>query len=198
MRRADFHYDLPTELIAQAPAAERSSSRLLACDGASGGLRDLGFRDLPQLLAPGDLLVFNDTRVLPARVHGRKPTGGGVEILLERVIAPRRILAQARSSKGFRPGVAVDLPGGERATALGRDGDLYEFELSCDAVAFFETQGEMPLPPYIERPAVPRIANATRRSMRASPARWRPRRPACTSTTACSGRSSRAASRPPG
>jgi len=155
MRRADFHYDLPTELIAQAPAGERSASRLLACDGASGGLRDLGFRDLPGLLAPGDLLVFNDTRVLPARVHGRKPTGGGVEILLERVVAPRRILAQARSSKGFRPGVAVDLPGGERATAVGRDGDLYEFELSCDAVAFFETQGEMPLPPYIERAARP-------------------------------------------
>ena len=155
MRRADFHYDLPTELIAQAPAAERSASRLLACDGASGGLRDLGFRDLPELLAPGDLLVFNDTRVLPARVHGRKPTGGGVEILLERVVAPRRILAQARSSKGFRPGVTVDLPGGERATAVGRDGGLYEFELSCDAVAFFETQGEMPLPPYIERAALP-------------------------------------------
>jgi len=153
MRRADFHYDLPEELIAQAPLPERSSSRLLACDGASGSLRDLGFRDLPELLAPGDLLVFNDTRVLPARLRGRKPTGGSVEILLERVLAPRRILAQARSSKGFRSGSIVELPGGERASCAGRAGDLYEFELSCEAVPFFEAQGEMPLPPYIARPA---------------------------------------------
>jgi S-adenosylmethionine:tRNA ribosyltransferase-isomerase len=154
MRRADFHYELPTELIAQEPLPERSSSRLLVCDGASGTLRDRMFRDLPELLAPGDLLVFNDTRVLPARVRGRKPTGGAVEILLERVLAPRRFLAQARSSKGFRPGATVDLPGGERAIAIGRAGDLYEFELGCDAVPYFETQGEMPLPPYIARPTV--------------------------------------------
>jgi S-adenosylmethionine:tRNA ribosyltransferase-isomerase len=153
MRRADFHYDLPEELIAQVPLPGRSSSRLLACDGASGELRDLSFLDLPGLLAPGDLLVFNDTRVLPARVRGRKPSGGAVEILLERVLAPRRILAQARSSKGFRPGTTVDLPGGERATCVGRAGDLYEFEFGGEAVPFFEAQGEMPLPPYIARPA---------------------------------------------
>jgi S-adenosylmethionine:tRNA ribosyltransferase-isomerase len=154
MRRADFHYDLPEALIAQAPLPERSSSRLLACDGASGALQDLAFRDLPGLLAPGDLLVFNDTRVLPARLRGRKPTGGAVEILLERILGPRRILAQARSSKGFRPGSSVELTGGERARCAGRTGDLYEFELSCDAVPLFEAQGEMPLPPYIARPVV--------------------------------------------
>jgi S-adenosylmethionine:tRNA ribosyltransferase-isomerase len=153
MRRADFHYELPEELIAQAPLTQRSSSRLLACDGASGALQDRDFRDLPELLGPGDLLVFNDTRVLPARLRGRKPTGGAVEILLERVLAPRRILAQARSSKGFRPGSNVELPGGEQARCAGRAGDLYEFELSCEALPLFEKQGEMPLPPYITRAA---------------------------------------------
>jgi len=155
MRRADFHYDLPEELIAQAPLPERGSSRLLACDGASAAMQDLAFHDLPGLLAPGDLLVFNDTRVLPARLRGRKPTGGAVEILLERILAPRHILAQARSSKGFRPGSVVELPGGERARCAGRAGDLYEFELSCEALPFFEAQGEMPLPPYIARSAGP-------------------------------------------
>ncbi len=155
MRRADFHFELPAELIAQSPLPERSASRLLACDGASGELRDLGFRDLPQLLAPGDLLVFNDTRVLPARVRGRKPTGGVVEILLERIVAPRRFLAQARSSKGFRPGSVVELPGARRAVATGRSADLHEFELDCDAAAFFQAHGEIPLPPYIGRPVAP-------------------------------------------
>lgn len=153
MRRADFSFDLPPELIAQAPLPERSASRLLACDGATGELRDLAFRDLPSLLRPGDLLVLNDTRVLPARVGGRKPTGGRAEILLERPLGGRRFLAQARASKGFRQGSAVELPGGHRAVATGRAGDLYEFELDCDPIAFFETHGEMPLPPYIERPA---------------------------------------------
>jgi S-adenosylmethionine:tRNA ribosyltransferase-isomerase len=153
MRRADFHFELPAELIAKSPLPERSASRLLACDGATGETSDLKFRDLPRLLAPGDLLVFNDTRVLPARVRGRKPTGGAVEILLERVLAPRRFLAQARSSKGFRRGSIVDLPGGRRAVAAGRSGELQEFDLDCDAAAFFEAHGEIPLPPYIDRPA---------------------------------------------
>jgi S-adenosylmethionine:tRNA ribosyltransferase-isomerase len=155
MRRADFAYELPAGLIAQAPLPVRSSSRLLACDGASGALRDLSFRDLPGLLAPGDLLVCNDTRVLPARVRGSKATGGAVEILLERVLAPRRVLAQARSSKGFRSGMEVRLPGGHRAVAAGRSGDLFEFDLDCDAREFFEAHGEMPLPPYIGRPVQP-------------------------------------------
>ncbi len=152
MRRADFSYELPAELIAQAPLPQRSASRLLVCDGATGALQDRQFRELPALLEPGDLLVFNDTRVLPARVHGRKPTGGAVEILLERVIDGCRFLAQARASKGFRPGTAVELPGGRRAVALGRSGDLFEFELDCEPLRYFEQHGEMPLPPYIGRP----------------------------------------------
>ncbi len=153
MRRADFLYDLPPELIAQAPLPERSASRLLVCDLATGGLQDRHFRDLPALLEPGDLLVFNDTRVLPARVRGRKLTGGAVELMLERVLDGRRFLAQARASKGFRPGVAVELPGGHRAVALGRAADLFEFELDTEPVHYFECHGETPLPPYIARDA---------------------------------------------
>ena len=105
MRRGDFHYELPPELIAQAPAPERSASRLLALDGASGELRDLVFRDLPQLLRAGDLLVFNDTRVINARLFARKASGGQVELLLERVLAEHRGLFQARASKALRAGV---------------------------------------------------------------------------------------------
>jgi len=151
LSRADFHFDLPPELIAQRPAAERGASRLLVLEGASGVLRDAMFADLPTLLAPGDLLVMNDTRVLPARVFGRKPTGGAVELLLERVLGPRRFLAHARSSKGFRPGQCVELPGTARAVAAGRRGDLVEFELDREVAAYFEVHGAMPLPPYIER-----------------------------------------------
>ena len=155
MRRADFSYELPAELIAQAPLPGRSASRLLACDGATGTLRDLAFRDLPELLAPGDLLVLNDTRVLPARLRGTKPTGGAVEILLERLTGDRTFLAQARSSKGFRPGSTIELPGGARAEVTGRAGDLFEMELDTAAEDYFTTHGEMPLPPYIGRPAGP-------------------------------------------
>jgi len=155
MRRADFSYELPAELIAQAPLPGRSASRLLACDGATGTLRDLAFWDLPELLAPGDLLVLNDTRVLPARLRGTKPTGGAVEILLERLTGDRTFLAQARSSKGFRPGSTIELPGGARAEVTGRAGDLFEMELDTAAEDYFTTYGEMPLPPYIGRPAGP-------------------------------------------
>ena len=98
MQRSDFHYDLPAELIAQVPLAERRASRLLVLDGASGALADRAFAELPQLLRAGDLLVLNDTRVLPARVVGRKPTGGRVEILLERLLGARRALVHLRAS----------------------------------------------------------------------------------------------------
>ena len=153
MRRADFSYELPAELIAQAPLPGRSASRLLFCDGASGELRDLTFAALPDLLAPADLLVVNDTRVLPARVHGMKSTGGAVEILLERLTGPQSFLAHARASKGFRPGQTIALPGGALATMRGRQDDLYAFDLDVPAGPFFEAYGETPLPPYIGRPA---------------------------------------------
>ena len=151
MQRKDFHFDLPAELIAQRPAAARSGSRMLALDGESGAWRDLDFSALPQLLRPADLLVFNDTRVVPARVRGIKPSGGKVELLLERVLSGRAALVHARSSKPLREGVEVLLPGGCVARLLAREGDLFRLEFSCDVLAFFEAFGEVPLPPYIVR-----------------------------------------------
>lgn len=153
MRRADFAYDLPEDLIAQRPLIERSGSRLLHLEHATARVHDLRFTDLPALLRAGDLLVFNDTRVIPARVVGSKPTGGQVEILLERVLDGRRILAHAHASKPLRSDVPVALPGGVTAHYVGRRDDLFELELSTDPLQYFEQHGSMPLPPYIERPA---------------------------------------------
>src|SRR5688572_10965638 len=110
MQRSDFHYELPPELIAQAPLRERRASRLLVLDGATGGIEDRLFADLPALLCAGDLLVFNDTRVLPARVIGHKPTGGRVELLLERLLGPRNALVHLRASHKPLPGSEVTLP----------------------------------------------------------------------------------------
>jgi S-adenosylmethionine:tRNA ribosyltransferase-isomerase len=150
MLRTDFHFDLPPELIAQRPTAERSASRLLALD-AGGAPRDLSFRDLPGLLEPGDLLVFNDTRVVPARVHGTKDSGGKIELLLERALDARTALVHARASKGLKADARVRLPGGQTARMLGREGELFRLEFSCDVLGFFEAHGEMPLPPYVAR-----------------------------------------------
>lgn len=152
MRRSDFHYDLPSELIAQRPSASRAGSRLLHV-GSDSAFRDLKFLDLPQLLRAGDLLVFNDTKVIPARVLGSKPTGGRVEILLERVLGPSRILAHVNSSKALRPDVAVNLPGDVTARFIARHEDLFELELSAEPLDYFERYGAMPLPPYIDRAA---------------------------------------------
>ncbi len=151
MRRDDFQFELPAELIAQRPVPLRSGSRLLALDGASGTCRDLEFRDLPQLLAPGDLLVFNDTRVIPARIFGQKSSGGRIELLLERVLEPNCALVHARSSKPVRPDGTIALPGGQSARMQSREGDLLRLEFSCEVLAFFEAHGAMPLPPYIAR-----------------------------------------------
>ena len=151
MQRQDFHFELPTELIAQRPAETRGGSRMLALDGASGLRRDLYFRELPGLLRPDDLLVFNDTRVVPARVRGTKESGGRIELLLERVLTPRTALVHARSSKTLKAGAAVLLPGGRSARLIDRDGDLFRLEFSADVLEFFEAFGEVPLPPYIDR-----------------------------------------------
>jgi S-adenosylmethionine:tRNA ribosyltransferase-isomerase len=155
MLRTEFHFELPDSLIAQRPTERRSDSRLLVLDGLSGGLRDLQFKDFPAQLKASDLLVFNDTRVIPARVFGQKDSGGRVEILLERVLSPRSALVHARASKGLRPDAAVALPGGVSAHMLKRDGELYVLEFSADVLAFFEAHGEMPLPPYIDRQTEP-------------------------------------------
>lgn len=152
MRRSDFAYELPPDLIAQRPTRTRSGSRLLQIADADAP-RDLQFTDLPSLLRAGDLLIFNDTRVIPARVFGVKPTGGQVEILLERVLEERRILAHVHASKALRHEAPIALPGDVTARYIGRRDDLFELELSADPLAYFERHGAMPLPPYIERAA---------------------------------------------
>jgi S-adenosylmethionine:tRNA ribosyltransferase-isomerase len=153
MQKTDFHFELPPELIAQRPAAERSASRLLALDGSARALRDLHFLDFPSLLDARDLLVFNDTRVIPARTYGVKDSGGRVEILLERALSPTIALAQVRASKGLKPGAPIRLSAGCTARMLEREGELYRLEFSSEVIAYFEAHGEMPLPPYIERVA---------------------------------------------
>jgi S-adenosylmethionine:tRNA ribosyltransferase-isomerase len=151
MQRTDFHFELPNELIAQRPVTPRSASRLLVLDGASGVLADRVFRQLPELLREGDVLVFNDTRVVPARVHATKDTGGKVELLLEHAESADTALVQARASKGLKPGATVSLPGGHSARMLERDGDLFRLKFSSGVLEFFEAHGEVPLPPYIAR-----------------------------------------------
>jgi S-adenosylmethionine:tRNA ribosyltransferase-isomerase len=150
VRRADFTYDLPEELIAQQPLAERSASRLLTLDGATGALADRQMRDLPELTRPGDLLVFNDTRVIPARLFAVKDSGGKVELLLERPLGGRNALVHARASKPLRPAMSIESRGGV-INILEKRGDLWVIELPEPALAFFETYGQMPLPPYIRR-----------------------------------------------
>jgi S-adenosylmethionine:tRNA ribosyltransferase-isomerase len=150
MRRSDFEYSLPAELIAQAPLAQRSASRLLLLEGASGCLADHAITTLPTLLAPGDLLVFNDTRVLPARLAARRASGGVVEIFLERPLDGHAALVQTRASNPLRAGEVLQTAGGPvRLTA--RHDDLWAVELPQTAVDFFERYGAVPLPPYITR-----------------------------------------------
>jgi S-adenosylmethionine:tRNA ribosyltransferase-isomerase len=148
----DFDFALPPELIAQHPAAERSASRLL--DGTGPTPVDRVFRDLPSLLQPGDLLVFNDTQVVKARLFGEKPTGGRLELLVERVLAGREIAAHMKVSKKPPPGTVLRMDGGFTATLLGRwpeeDGPLFRFVLDDDPYALMERHGHVPLPPYIE------------------------------------------------
>jgi len=151
MLRSDFHYELPDELIARHPAARRSDSRLLHLDGRSGALADLRFAELPRLLRAGDLLVCNDTRVIPARLHGRKATGGKVELLLERVVGDGRALVQLRSSKPPATGSVIQLASGAAATVVGRADDFWLLDFGTDPAPVFERHGEMPLPPYLRR-----------------------------------------------
>jgi S-adenosylmethionine:tRNA ribosyltransferase-isomerase len=154
VRRQDFCYDLPAELIAQAPPAERSAGRMLVLDGGSGALADRAVRDLPAYLGRGDLLVLNDTRVIAARLFGSKPSGGRVEILLERALGGREALAQLGASKPIRAGLEVATAGGT-IRVLAREQDLWRLALPAPTLEFFERYGEVPLPPYIRRPPQP-------------------------------------------
>jgi len=145
----DFDYALPQELIAQFPARERTGSRLLHVDGERR--EDLRFTELPALLDANDLLVFNDTRVIPARIRGRKPTGGDVEMLVERITGDNSALVQLKASHPPRTGGSVELAGNARATVIERDGRFFllRFDGVGDLHAWLEQHGEVPLPPYI-------------------------------------------------
>ncbi|WP_445004936.1 tRNA preQ1(34) S-adenosylmethionine ribosyltransferase-isomerase QueA [Halomonas mongoliensis] len=153
MQRADFHFELPDELIARYPSEQRSDCRLLCVDGASGELAHRRFPDLLELLEPGDLLVFNDTRVIPARLHGHKASGGKVEMLLERPLDAHRGLAHLRSSKSPKPGTELEFEGGIRAVVEGRRDALFELRFLGETplIQLLEAHGHMPLPPYIDR-----------------------------------------------
>jgi S-adenosylmethionine:tRNA ribosyltransferase-isomerase len=153
LKKSDFYYDLPPELIAQAPLPERSASRLLVVPPAPASFADAGIRDLPQLLQPGDLLVFNDTRVIPARLFGAKATGGRVEILIERLLPGNEARAQIGVSKSPRPGSRIALDAGGEAEVLGREGEFYRlrFHVPESLEGWLLHAGRLPLPPYIHR-----------------------------------------------
>lgn len=152
-RLSDFSYDLPPELIAQTPAATRSGSRLLHVAGAT--LEDRTFQDLPELLSPGDLLVLNDTKVMRSRLRGRRETGGRVELLLERILAPDEAWMQLAASHPPKAGGRILLDGGATAVVEERDGRFFRLRFSADAPldVYLERHGEVPLPAYIDRPS---------------------------------------------
>lgn len=155
MLASDFDFHLPPELIAQQPVEPRDRARLLVLDRASGGLAHRGVRDLPGYLRAGDLLVLNDTRVIPARLFGRKATGGRVEILVERLRGARECLAQVRAGKSTRTGAHIYIEGvsGACFEVLGREGEFFLLRRVDDGtvMSMLESDGHMPLPPYIER-----------------------------------------------
>jgi S-adenosylmethionine:tRNA ribosyltransferase-isomerase len=151
MRTSDFDFELPEALIAQHPAKERTASRLLHLDGNSGALRDAAFSDLPSFLKSGDLLVFNDTRVIKARLWGEKASGGKVEVLVERVLSSHRALAHVRASKSPKPGTRLHLANTIEVEVIGRQDDLFELEFMGESpiLELLERYGSLPLPPYI-------------------------------------------------
>ncbi len=153
MKRTDFQFELPEALIAQFPSAQRNASRLLALNGDDGLLNDLQFVDLPSLLRPDDLLVFNNTRVIPARLLGQKDSGGKIEVLVERIVDDHRVLAHVRSSKSPAVGRHLLLEDVLDVEVLGRQDALFElyFHVDTTVTEALESYGRLPLPPYIER-----------------------------------------------
>ncbi len=152
MRRDDFFYNLPADLIAHYPKAERSASRLLSLDGTSGEIKHLAFRGCLQLINANDLVIFNNTKVIPARLYGRKETGGKVEILIERVLGSRHALCQIRASKSPKPGSRLYVGEQAKIVVEGRENDFFRLKFESDLHPILERYGHMPLPPYIERP----------------------------------------------
>ncbi|KAF0572328.1 S-adenosylmethionine:tRNA ribosyltransferase-isomerase [Xylella fastidiosa] len=153
LKKSDFHYDLPEELIAQGPLPERSASRLMLVPSAPEQFQDCYVRDLPELLQPGDLLVFNDTRVIPARLFGRKVSGGRVEVLIERFLGTHQAVVQLRTSRSLKVGNRILLDAGGHAEVLGRDGEFYllSFDVESPLEQWLSDVGQLPLPPYIHR-----------------------------------------------
>lgn len=150
MRISDYDYELPDELIARYPADERRASRLL---DLSGGIRDRQFPELPDLLREHDLLVFNDTRVIPARLRASKTTGGRVEVLIERIESDVDALVHLRASKSPQAGAIIRLADGSAATVVGRSGEFFRLRFSRPVMEVLDAHGEMPLPPYLGRDA---------------------------------------------
>jgi len=153
MQVKDFHFELPDELIARYPLEQRTSSRLLCLDGNSGALTHRVFSDVLDLIAPGDLVVFNDTRVIPARLFGQKESGGKLEVLIERIVDERNVLAHVRCSRSPKPGSKIILDGGLEADVTGRHENLFELRFNQDGSLLdaLEQHGHMPLPPYMNR-----------------------------------------------
>ncbi|HET9403184.1 MAG TPA: tRNA preQ1(34) S-adenosylmethionine ribosyltransferase-isomerase QueA [Burkholderiales bacterium] len=155
MKLSDFDYDLPQELIAQFPSGVRGADRLLHLDGATGRISDRQFSDFAGLVAPGDVVVLNDTRVIKARLTGKKQSGGHVEVMVERVLGGGEVLAQIGANHPTRVGITLQLDGGVEATVLGREREFFHlrFEGCDDALALLDRHGSVPLPLYITRDA---------------------------------------------
>ena len=153
MKKSDFYYSLPEHLIAQAPLSERSASRLLCLERTSGQLTDRYFTDFIDLIRPNDILIFNDTKVIPARLFGKKTTGGKVEILIERIFDDQQALAHVKASKSPKAGTLIELDKNYCCTVLSREDDLFrlEFAGSSGIHQVLADIGHIPLPPYIER-----------------------------------------------
>lgn len=156
--RSDFNFNLPENLIAAYPSAERTGCRMLCLEGATGKLSDKHFYDLKEFLEPGDLLVFNDTKVIPARLYGKKTTGGAIELLIERITSQSSALTHIRASKAPKSGNILNIDGSPKSLQVtGRQGDLFMVE-TCDGSSLLDilyANGHIPLPPYIDRPDEP-------------------------------------------
>ncbi len=155
MKTQDFDFNLPNELIAQFPAKQRASSRMLHLDGSNGQLEDTMFADLPNYLRPGDVMVFNDTRVIKARLFGTKDSGGKVEVMVERVLDSQHVLAVIRASHAPKPGSHLLLANNIPVTVIAREDNFYNlyFEHKKTVLELLEMYGKLPLPPYIDRSA---------------------------------------------
>jgi S-adenosylmethionine:tRNA ribosyltransferase-isomerase len=154
MKITDFDFDLPEHLIAKYPAAERTASRMLCLNGNTSCVTHRQFTDILEILSPGDLLIFNNTRVIPARLFGQKASGGKVEVMLERVLSDNTALAHVKASKSPKAGAVLMMEGGLEVEVLGRKDSLYHISFKADDNVFdlLEQHGHMPLPPYIDRP----------------------------------------------